>query len=196
MSSKIPAASSAGIERKNDSRVAVTRSRPRKRPAEIVAPDRETPGISATHWKSADDHGVGEVQLLLAAVLAARRARRAHITALQAIRPNATTQRLRRSFLMKSLRQQADDADRDRADDDVPAHPEVAVTAPLRLHQAERPGLDDVPDVAGEVDDHRRDRAHLDHRGEPGDRRVVDLETQDLLGDREVAGARDRAGTR
>ena len=35
---------------KNDSSVAVTRSRPRSRPAEMVAPERDTPGISEKHW--------------------------------------------------------------------------------------------------------------------------------------------------
>jgi len=47
-----PAAVSAGTERKNDSRVTATRSSPRSRPADIVAPDRETPGTSARHWVS------------------------------------------------------------------------------------------------------------------------------------------------
>ena len=36
------------------------------------------------------------------------------------------------------------------------------------------------------------DRAHLDHRGEAGDPRVARVEAEELLGDREVAGARDR----
>ncbi len=44
------AAPSAGIDRKNDRRVTVTRSSPRSRPADIVAPERDTPGISARHW--------------------------------------------------------------------------------------------------------------------------------------------------
>ena len=48
--SRIAAPVSAGIARKNDSRVTATRSISRRRPADIVAPDRETPGISATHW--------------------------------------------------------------------------------------------------------------------------------------------------
>ena len=36
------------MERKKLIRVAATRSRPRNRPPEIVAPDRETPGTSAS----------------------------------------------------------------------------------------------------------------------------------------------------
>ena len=97
---------------------------------------------------------------------------------------------------MRSLRQEPDHADGDGGDDDVPAHPVVELAAVLRLHQAQRPGPDDVPDVPGEVDDHRRDGAHLDHRRVAGDRRVVDVEPEQLLGDRQVTGARDRAGTR
>jgi len=45
-----PAAVSAGTDRKNDNRVTATRSSPRSRPADIVAPDRDTPGTSARHW--------------------------------------------------------------------------------------------------------------------------------------------------
>ena len=43
-----------------------------------------------------------------------------------------------------------------------------------------------------EVEEHRGDRAHLDHRGEGGHRRVVDLEAEQLLGDGQVTGAGDR----
>ena len=39
---------------------------------------------------------------------------------------------------------------------------------------------------------HRRDRADLDDRGERRDAGVVDVEAEQLLGDRQVAGARDR----
>jgi hypothetical protein len=43
-----PAATRAGMARKNASRVAATRSRSRNRPALMVAPERDTPGIRAT----------------------------------------------------------------------------------------------------------------------------------------------------
>src|SRR3712207_1537145 len=49
--SNTPAATSAGMPRKNDSRVAVTRSMPSARPALMVAPERDTPGISAKHCR-------------------------------------------------------------------------------------------------------------------------------------------------
>src|SRR5687767_7395451 len=43
------AASRAGMDRKNDSFVTVTRSRSRSRPADMVAPERDTPGIRDRH---------------------------------------------------------------------------------------------------------------------------------------------------
>jgi hypothetical protein len=75
--------------------------------------------------------------------------------------------------------------------DDVPAHPVLELAAVLRAHQPEAPGADDGPDVPEEVQDDGRDRAHLDHRGVAGDGLVVDVESERLLGDREVAGAGD-----
>src|SRR3954453_17471840 len=43
------APSRAGDDGKNDSLVTETRSRARSRPADMVAPERETPGISHRH---------------------------------------------------------------------------------------------------------------------------------------------------
>src|SRR4051812_46478042 len=43
------APSRAGMDRKNDNLVTVTRSKSRSSPADMVAPDRDTPGISARH---------------------------------------------------------------------------------------------------------------------------------------------------
>jgi hypothetical protein len=45
---KIPLSTTAGIESRNENLAAVGRSRPRNRPAEIVAPDLDTPGTSAS----------------------------------------------------------------------------------------------------------------------------------------------------
>ena len=94
---KIPAAVSAGIARKNDIRVTVTRSRPRNRPAAIVAPERETPGISATHWISAHDQRVAHVEVAPRRASLRSRATRsaAYMTKLQTISAAPTTQRLR-----------------------------------------------------------------------------------------------------
>ena len=43
----MPDATTAGIASRNEYRTAAGRVRPRKSPAVIVPPDRETPGISA-----------------------------------------------------------------------------------------------------------------------------------------------------
>ena len=45
-----PDANTAGIASRKPKRAASSRSRPRNRPALIVAPDRDTPGTSARHW--------------------------------------------------------------------------------------------------------------------------------------------------
>ncbi len=77
----------------------MTRSRPRKSPAEIVAPERDTPGISETHCTIPTT--IASVRLSRFSERSWRAARSAaHITALQPIRAIATTHRLRRSFLM------------------------------------------------------------------------------------------------
>src|SRR5689334_16001848 len=102
LSSKSPAASSAGIDMKKLSLVAVTRSSPRNRPTEIVAPERETPGISATAWPSP--------MLTASRMLRSRswrswRATRsaAYITALQAISAIAITHIDRKGPVMSPL---------------------------------------------------------------------------------------------
>ena len=48
-------------------------------------------------------------------------------------------QRLRKSSSMMSLSSDAEDHDRQRADDDEPAHPGVEVAAVLRLERATAP---------------------------------------------------------
>ena len=46
-----------GIARKNENSAAAERSRPMTRPPTIVAPERETPGTSASVWHNADAEG-------------------------------------------------------------------------------------------------------------------------------------------
>ena len=90
------------MPRKNDSRVAVTRSRPRSRPALIVAPDRDTPGINEKHWAtpmirmSVQDRSVSWRSCFA-------RASATTITTLQMIRAPATNHRLRRAPSMRSF---------------------------------------------------------------------------------------------
>ena len=183
-------ANSAGIDRKKLSRVAVTRSRPRKRPAEIVAPDRETPGISANACTTPIDDRVAQRRGRARGAPGGPPARRT--TARRSTRSarRATTHSERRAPVIRSL-------------PSSPATPTGMVPTmtyqPIRWSSwprhsgargpGSRPG--DAPDVTGEVDDHRGDRAHLDHGGVAGHRRVVDVEPEQLRGDGQVAGARD-----
>ena len=168
------------------------------RPAEIVAPgagDARAPA-RATCTTPIDDR-VAQAQVALGRGPGGPTRSANHITRAPADqRRRPTTHSERRSPVMTSLSSRPAMPTGMRADDDVPAHPVVEVAAVLRLDQAQRPGPDDLPDVPGEVDDAPRRCAHLDHGGEAGDRRVADVEAEQLLGDRQVAGARDRAGTR
>ena len=49
-SSNRPLSTTAGTDSRNEKRAAATRSKPRNSPAVIVAPERETPGMSASAW--------------------------------------------------------------------------------------------------------------------------------------------------
>ena len=192
MSWKRPAAISAGIDMKKLSLVAVTRSRPRNSPTEIVAPERETPGTSATAWAR---------PIRMASVRPRSRSARSCVATRSASHiTSAPADQRHRDHPQRA--QVAGDEVLGRAARSTPTGMVATMTyQPIRcsswprysdLHQAQGPGPDDVPDVLGEVDDHRGDRAHLDHRGVAGDRRVVDLEAEQLLRDGEVAGAGDR----
>ena len=134
--SKTPAAVSAGIAMKNDSSVAVTRSMPRISPAEIVAPERETPGMSEKHWTrpmTSPSLTVIASSPRCTPCFSRTSWRRSatQMTALQRMSAPATTQRLRSGPEMRSLSEEADDADRQRADDDGPGERVVVVLARL-----------------------------------------------------------------
>ena len=51
------AATIVGMARKNENSAAARRSRPSAKPPKIVAPERDTPGISAKRLKRADANG-------------------------------------------------------------------------------------------------------------------------------------------
>ena len=97
LSSYTPAPVRAGMARKNDSRVAATRVAPWNRPAEIVAPERDTPGTSATHWNRPMTSTCRRVSSssVYCRVRAAADASARYMTRLQTIRAPATTHRLR-----------------------------------------------------------------------------------------------------
>jgi hypothetical protein len=97
--SKAPAATRAGMARKNEIRVAATRSRPRNSPALMVAPERETPGTRAMHWTRpitmASVRFISFSGRRLLPTISATT-----ITTLQTSRPATTTHRLRRLSVM------------------------------------------------------------------------------------------------
>ena len=90
------------MARKNDSRVAVTRVAPSRRPAEIVAPDRETPGMSATHWTAPIVSTCRSVRSSSSSFCRGLRSAH-HITALHPMSAAETTQRLRSGPVIRSF---------------------------------------------------------------------------------------------
>src|SRR6185437_9042235 len=160
-----PDANTAGIASRKPNRADSSRSRPRNKPALIVAPDVDTvfprqlfgvPGLLAVVLGGRDDDGEDD-----------QRARD------QPQIPCAST-----DFV---LEQQTQHADRDGADDDVPAHP-VVEGAVCSDEKAVEPGLEDAADVAGEVQQHRQLGAQLSDRGERRARVIVE---EDARGDRQ-----------
>ncbi|GAB3924828.1 hypothetical protein GCM10027613_36890 [Microlunatus endophyticus] len=92
-------------------------------------------------------------------------------------------------MLDRILEEQAEDDDRDGADDHQPAHPGVKIAARHPPRQGQEPGLDDPADVPGEVDDDRDLGTDLDDRGEGRPRVAV---AEELADDRDVRAGGDR----
>src|SRR4051794_21509093 len=91
--------------------------------------------------------------------------------------------------LDRVLERQPEDADRDRAEEDVPAHPGVEVAADRGIAQRPQPRDRDPPEVGAEVQQHRGHRPELDDGGEGG---AGVAPAEDRRDDAEVAAARDR----
>ena len=83
-------------------------------------------------------------------------------------------------------REEADEADRDRADDDGPRQPVVGVATRLGVAQPAEPREREAHEVLEEVDERRGDGADLDEGRVGRHRRVVDLEAEQLLRDGQV----------
>jgi hypothetical protein len=117
------------------------------------------------------------------------------MTPLQRIRALPTNQRLRRVAQRRLdllLEGEADDRDRDRAEDHRPGEAVIAGLAPDRVPQPAQPGGTDPDDVAAQEDQRGKHRAHLDDRREGGDVGVVGRVAEHPLEDGQVAGAGDR----
>ena len=149
----------AGIARKNDSRVAVTRSRPRSRPAVIVAPDRETPGMRAKHCTSpmTSASAQGDRPRSRAAPGVGAGARPTTITALQSDQRGGHDPQVAQRAGDEVAGQQPDDRDRHRPEMTNQAEPVVERPRGPRRPPSPRTQADDDPhDVLGEVDQRRR----------------------------------------
>src|SRR4029450_5554382 len=67
-----------------------------------------------------------------------------------------------------------------RAEDDIPSEPVVGRFAGLAVNEAAEPSAGQTSDVRAEVDDHRKDGAYLDDRGECGDAGIIDLSAPEV----------------
>jgi hypothetical protein len=85
------------------------------------------------------------------------------------------------------LGQKAHDPNRYRAEDDIPSEPIVGRFAGLAINEAAEPSAGQTSDVGAEVDDHRKDGAYLDDRGECGDARIIDRQPEKSLDDGQMA---------
>ena len=129
---------------KKDSSVAVTRLMPRIRPAEIVAPERDTPGMSEKHCTSPMTSPSLDRDVVLAALDAALLE---HVVPLLGDPDDGAPQDQRGRDDPQAAQgagdevagEEADDADRERADDDRPREGVVLVLARLGGAQAARP---------------------------------------------------------
>ena len=182
-----PDANTAGMASRKPNRAASSRSSPRNSPALIVAPDRDTPGTSARHCARPTTTLSRQVSCSTWRVCRPKYSAAA-MTAENTINAVAITHRLRTPVADLVLEEQPEHADRDGADDDVPAQP-VVDGAARGDEQAAEPGLEDAPDVAGEVDQHGDLGAQLGDRGE---RRAGVVGEEDPGHDRQVARGRDR----
>ena len=116
-----PDSTTAGIDSRNENRAAASRVKPRNSPALMVEPERDTPGISASDCAkpivTPSFAAMCSTSLVRLPVLSAH-----HRTRPQTIRVVAISRRSRAPVSIWSLNSEAEDGDRDRGHDQVPAH--------------------------------------------------------------------------
>jgi hypothetical protein len=154
----------------------------------MVAAERDTPGIRATHctkpmitasFRLSEDSGRSRLPTRSAI----------HITALQPTSATTTTtHKLRRGPEIGPWARKPHDPNRYQAEDDIPSEPVVGRFAGLAVNEAAEPSAGQTSDVRAEVDDHRKDGAYLDDRGECGDAGIIDLQPQKSLRNGQMAG--------
>ncbi len=163
------AAAMAGVESRNEKRAAVSRFMSRNRPALMVAPLREVPGITANGLRDADHDAIAPADFAHRFV--------ADAAALGDPDDNADHDQHRADHVGLTpggvgllIEQVSDDADRNGGDGQQPQQP--AILAELRIVAPVEPEAlpDDLDPVAKEVNEHRDQRARVqrDVEREPG----------------------------
>ena len=154
----------------------------------MVAPERDVPGISASAWARPTQ----TASRMRHVVHVARQPRRPvgdQQDQAEDDQRDADQVEVARPVLDLVAEGDAEDDDRDRRHDHVPAHARVELAAQLGPPQAQEPGAHDADEVAPEVDDDRGHRPELDDGGEEGPGILPAGERGD---DAQVRGARDR----
>src|ERR1700722_4039216 len=163
-----PEANTAGMASRKPNRAANSRSRPRKRPALMVAPDRETPGTNASVWamltSTASRRGRCSTQLLdVGALPSDALGKRDHRRKRHQRRRNHPQVAHARTDLV--LEEHTQHADRDGSDDDVPTEPVIGRAMGGGAKAAE-PRCEDPHNVASEIHQHSGLGAQLGHGSE------------------------------
>jgi hypothetical protein len=184
-----------GAERRKENLAAASRSSPRARPAVMVEPERETPGMTAPAWARpmrraslsvADGPlvpglGVGEPE---------EGAEEGHGRG-HGYHRAAGDRVLVEGRIDPALEEDARDAAGHAGREEVPGHAPVLILADLALGDALEPRLDELPPVRGEEDDDGEEASevegHVEAQG--ADRGVVPAEEPGK--DDEVGRARD-----
>ena len=177
-----------GIARKNENSAAAARSSRMTSPPTIVAPERDTPGISASVWHDPDAERARDRRLI--GLVHVRRRPEAldeqHDDAADDERRGDDAQRRTRRVVEPALdevrEQHAGDRRRDERDDD--STPRTA--APSGSDGSRDTTRDDLRAIQPH---HRQDRSELDHHGEHAARIV---EAEQLLREQQMRRRRNR----
>ena len=150
------------MERRKANRAAACRVSPRNNPAEMVAPERETPGISASAWaRPTITPSFGRDALERSALAAQAIGEQEHDTERDQRRPDQVE--VARALLDLIRERGPEDHDRDGREDQIPPHARVEVLPALGVAQAGDPGDGDAGEIPAEVDEDGGQRPELYH---------------------------------
>ena len=115
-----------GTASRKENLAAPERDRPSARPAVMVTPEREVPGISARACAHADGDRLRPAEAVLVTVAPAEAVRGVHQETEQRQRAR-DEERLAKMMLDVVAEAEPDQSDRHRADEDLPREPAVAI---------------------------------------------------------------------